>query len=102
MDFADHAGRGLLLIWKKNMLPKITARTAPANLSAEEIRMVEGTVKFFNSMKHFGFIAGNDGKEYFVHSSGLKEGTSIAEGDKVSFKVVEGDRGPKAEEVEKL
>ncbi len=64
--------------------------------------MAEGTVKFFNKMKHFGFITGNDGISYFVHESGLKEGTSITEGDKVSFKVVEGDKGPKAEEVEKL
>ena len=64
--------------------------------------MVEGTVKFFNEGKHFGFIAGDDGKQYFVHSSALKAGTSITEGDKVSFKAVEGDRGSKAEEVEKL
>lgn len=64
--------------------------------------MVEGTVKFFNPMKNFGFITGDDGKEYFVHSTGLKEGTSLSEGDRVSFKVVEGDKGPKAEEVEKL
>lgn len=68
----------------------------------EKKAMVEGTVKFFNGMRSFGFIAGDDGKEYFVHSSGLKEGTSIAEGDRVSFKVVQGDRGPKAEEVEKI
>ena len=64
--------------------------------------MVEGTVKFFNAMKHFGFIAGDDGKEYFVHESGLKEGVSITEGDKVSFDVVEGDKGPKAENVGKV
>ncbi len=64
--------------------------------------MTEGTVKFYNDMKHFGFIAGDDGKEYFVHESGLKEGTSITEGDKVKFEVVEGDKGPKAEQVEKL
>ena len=64
--------------------------------------MVEGTVKFFNEMKHFGFIAGDDGKEYFVHASGLKEGTTIREGDKVSFEVVQGDKGPKAEQVEKI
>ena len=64
--------------------------------------MVEGTVKFFNKMKHFGFINGNDGISYFVHESGLKEGVSITEGDKVSFDVVRGDRGPKAENVEKL
>ena len=84
------------------MLQETIAKPVQVNLSKEGIDMVEGTVKFFNSMKHFGFIAGEDGKEYFVHSSGLKEGISITEGDKVSFKVVDGDRGPKAEEVEKL
>ena len=64
--------------------------------------MTEGTVKFLNIRKNFGFIAGDDGKEYFVHSSGLTEGTQINEGDKVSFNVVEGDKGPKAEDVKKL
>lgn len=64
--------------------------------------MVEGTVKFFNEAKHFGFIAADDGNEYFVHQSGIKPGVSIAQGDKVSFKVVQGDKGPKAEDVEKI
>ncbi len=64
--------------------------------------MTEGTVKFFNVMKHFGFITGEDGKDYFVHQNGIKEETRLNEGDKVSFKIVDGDRGPKAEEVEKL
>jgi CspA family cold shock protein len=64
--------------------------------------MVEGTVKFYNEMKNFGFIAGDDGKEYFVHVSGIKDGTRLREGDKVRFEVVEGDRGPKAEQVEKI
>ena len=64
--------------------------------------MVEGTVKFFNGMKGYGFINGDDEKTYFVHKTGLKEGVEIDEGDRVSFKAVEGDKGPKAEEVEKL
>lgn len=64
--------------------------------------MAEGIVKFFNERKNFGFIAGDDGEEYFVHRSGLKEGVTITEGDKVSFDVVEGDRGPKAENVKKI
>jgi len=68
----------------------------------EVLYVPEGTVKFFNIVKHFGFIAGDDGKEYFVHISGIKEGTNLREGDKVSFKVVSGDKGPKAEEVEKI
>ncbi len=63
--------------------------------------MVEGTVKFFNPMKNFGFINGDDGKDYFVHSSGLKEGVTVKEGDKVSFKAVEGDKGIRAEDVVK-
>tara|TARA_Y100000034_G_scaffold125020_1_gene174028 strand:+ start:1388 stop:1654 length:267 start_codon:yes stop_codon:yes gene_type:complete len=61
---------------------------------------VKGTVKFFNEMKGFGFIAGEDGKEYFVHQSDLKEGTRLNENDSVTFDVEEGDRGPKATNVE--
>jgi len=64
--------------------------------------MVEGTVKFFNRMKNFGFITGDDGTDYFVHVSGLKPGVAINEGDRVSFSPVKGDKGDKAEEVEKL
>jgi len=57
---------------------------------------MKGTVKFFNVVKGFGFIAGEDGKEYFVHQTGLNEGAKIAENDTVTFDVEEGDRGPKA------
>lgn len=61
---------------------------------------MEGTVKFFNEQKGFGFIAGDDGKEFFVHSSALG-GITLNEGDKVTFDVEEGDRGPKAVNVSK-
>jgi CspA family cold shock protein len=61
--------------------------------------MVNGTVKFFNSMKNFGFITGDDGKDYFVHRSGIDGQKDIREGDRVEFEVVDGDRGPKAEGV---
>ena len=64
--------------------------------------MVEGTVKFFNRMKSYGFINGDDGKTYFVHKTGLKEGVEIDENDRVSFEAIEGEKGPKAEKVEKL
>jgi len=60
---------------------------------------MKGTVKFFNEGKGFGFIAGEDGKEYFVHQTGLSDGVRLREGDAVTFDVVEGDRGPKAENV---
>lgn len=60
---------------------------------------MNGKVKFFNHMKGFGFIAGEDGKEYFVHRSALPEGVMLKEEDEVTFEVVEGDRGPKADKV---
>ena len=62
---------------------------------------MKGTVKFFNDMKNFGFIAGEDGKEYFVHQTGLKDGVTLHENDAVTFDVEEGDRGPKAVNVAK-
>ena len=62
---------------------------------------MKGNVKFFNDMKGFGFIAGEDGKEYFVHQTGLEEGVSLNENDPVDFEVEQGDRGPKAVKVSK-
>jgi len=64
--------------------------------------MSDGTVKFFNAKKSFGFIHGEDGNDYFVHVSGLKPGVTITEGDKVKFEIIQGDKGPKAEQVEKV
>ncbi|MDF1698607.1 MAG: cold-shock protein [Saprospiraceae bacterium] len=55
--------------------------------------MNNGTVKFFNNSKGFGFITPDDGgKDIFVHINGLN-GTSIDEGDKVSYDVEEGRKG---------
>ena len=62
---------------------------------------MKGTVKFFNNMKGFGFISAEDGKEYFVHQDGLKEGVRLQDNDSVTFDVEEGDRGPKAVNVSK-
>ncbi|MFH1052850.1 MAG: cold shock domain-containing protein [Candidatus Woesearchaeota archaeon] len=62
---------------------------------------MKGTVKFFNEMKGFGFIAGEDGKEYFVHQTGIKDGVTLNESDSVTFDVEQGDRGPKAVNVNK-
>lgn len=53
--------------------------------------MKQGTVKFFNESKGFGFIRSDDGQEIFVHVTGLID--KIKEGDKVSFDVVQGKKG---------
>lgn len=60
---------------------------------------MKGKVKFFNGTKGFGFIAGDDDKEYFVHKTGLNEGVRINENDSVTFDVEEGEKGPKATNV---
>ena len=56
--------------------------------------MEKGTVKFFNEAKGFGFIKKEDGKEVFVHSSGIID--KIRENDNVTFEVAEGKKGPNA------
>jgi len=81
--------------------PEETEEGVQETFGIKEEERVEGTVKFFNPNKGFGFITGDDGKEYYVHQDALKEGVTIETEDKVSFKAVEGDKGPKAEEVEK-
>ena len=62
---------------------------------------MKGTVKFFNRSKGFGFITGEDGKDYFVHQTGIKEGVSLNENDSVEFELEQGDKGPKAVKVTK-
>ena len=58
--------------------------------------MSNGTVKFFNDSKGFGFITPDDGgKDVFVHVNGLN-GNTINEGDKVSYDVQEGQKGMNA------
>jgi CspA family cold shock protein len=67
--------------------------------------MAQGTVKWFNDSKGFGFITLDDGsKDCFVHHSAIQgEGfRSLAEGDRVEFDIVQGDKGPAAENVTKV
>jgi len=63
--------------------------------------MANGTVKWFDDSKGFGFIEGDDGTDVFVHHSDIQgEGyKSLNEGEKVTFDVVQGDKGPRASNV---
>ncbi len=66
--------------------------------------MAEGTVKWFNDAKGFGFIEQENGPDVFVHHSEIQaEGfKSLAEGERVSFEVTEGQKGPQASNVRKI
>ncbi len=66
--------------------------------------MYKGTVKFFNAEKGWGFIAGEDGTEVFVHFSAIQgEGyKTLEEGQAVSYDITQGEKGPQATNVVKL
>ena len=76
--------RDSLLSFKGNIMSKVT-----------------GTVKWFNESKGFGFIQQEDGPDVFAHYSAIS-GTgfkTLNEGQRVEFKVVQGQKGPQAEEI---
>ncbi|MBI5640765.1 MAG: cold-shock protein [Nitrospirae bacterium] len=66
--------------------------------------MANGTVKWFNEAKGFGFITTEDNSDVFVHYSSIQSNgfKSLAEGDSVSFEIEKGPKGPKAINVVKI
>jgi CspA family cold shock protein len=65
---------------------------------------IKGTVKWINDAKGFGFISREGGPDVFVHYSAVKSDgfKSLAEGDKVEFEIVQGQKGPQAADVVKI
>ncbi|MDO4961746.1 MAG: cold shock domain-containing protein [Eubacteriales bacterium] len=65
---------------------------------------MKGTVKWFNNQKGYGFISTDEGKDVFVHYSGLvMEGfKTLEDGQAVEFDIVDGEKGPQATNVKKI
>ncbi|MCI8634503.1 MAG: cold shock domain-containing protein [Eubacterium sp.] len=66
--------------------------------------MRQGTVKWFNAKKGYGFLSDAEGKDVFVHYSALQmDGfKELKDGEAVEFEVVDGDKGPQAANVTRL
>ena len=66
--------------------------------------MAQGTVKWFNDAKGYGFITQEGGEDVFVHYSAIQAGgfKSLAEGDRVEFEVTKGPKGLQAANVRKI
>ncbi len=65
---------------------------------------IQGTVKWFNNAKGYGFLGRDGGADVFIHYSAItSEGyKSLQEGDKVEFEIVQGEKGPQAANVSKI
>ena len=68
---------------------------------SKKVKMAQGTVKWFNGDKGYGFIAVDGGQDVFVHFSAITAGgyRSLEEGQKVEFDITQGQKGPQAENV---
>ena len=66
--------------------------------------MPSGTIKWFDEKKGYGFIENDDGGDIFVHHTGIQGSgfKTLSDGDRVSFDIEQGDKGPKAVNVMKV
>jgi cold shock protein len=85
--------------------PKQVASAAPGAAgrvcTTKKVKMAQGTVKWFNGDKGYGFIAAEGGPDVFVHFSAITSDgyRGLEEGQKVEFDITQGQKGPQAENV---
>jgi len=91
--FTQALERKSLPVWSQDPFPAIQERI-----------MASGKVKWFDNKKGFGFIAQESGQDIFVHYSSIEGGgfKTLNEGEEVSFEVISGDKGLKAQNVHRV
>ena len=103
---APRRGAAIVRLDHEYVVSVSTGSRTPNTAHHQELGMrITGTVKWFNDTKGFGFITREDGqKDCFVHHSAIQGSgfKTLAEGDRVEFDVVQGQKGPAAENVTKL
>ena len=83
------------------MVVAIAAVVVVAVSNAGTVTSMTGTIKWYDSLKGYGFIKGNDNKDYFVHRSSAKgQFYSMEAGQDVEFGIKDSDKGPLAVDVE--
>jgi len=91
----DHAG-GV-----RGFVPRAGDQVSPFLQEVSAMARLTGTVKWFNDAKGYGFISREGGPDVFVHFSAIQGSgfKSLAEGDRVEFEIVQGQKGPQAADV---
>jgi CspA family cold shock protein len=91
-------------LFNSRILYELLPQLLSTFISGRCSNVAKGTVKWFNESKGFGFLTMEDGGDVFIHYSAIQgDGfKTLAEGQAVSFDVVEGPKGPKAENVTKI
>jgi cold shock protein len=86
---------------QRTPLPYV-AELEPAR--SAKVAQYRGTVKWFNNAKGYGFLGRDDGADVFVHYSSIQlEGyKSLKEGDEVEFDIIQGSKGPQADQVARV
>ena len=87
--------------WPKAIVARGPLAIAGAASTTKKVKMAQGTVKWFNGDKGYGFIAVEGGPDVFVHVSAITGGgyRGLEEGQKVEFDITQGQKGPQADNV---
>ena len=87
--------------WPKAIVARGPLAIAGAASTTKKVKMTQGTVKWFNGDRGYGFIAVEGGPDVFVHVSAIAGGgyRSLEEGQKVEFDITQGQKGPQADNV---